>query len=292
MSSSPSSPTGGVSTVEEFESLLIRGGDQQIYLRDVATVRRGYVEPQNNSIRYDGNYAIGLGISTVSGGNVVVMGEAISTRMKELMEEIPLGIEFGIVSLQSQAVATAISGFVISLVEAVAIVIVVLLFFMGVRSGLLIGFVLVLTIMGSFIFLSQMGVALERISLGALIIALGMLVDNAIVVVDGILVRQQKGIDSKKAASEVVAQSGGTAARCDGDRHPGVRLHRNLPGLDRRVLPLALSGRTGLAAALLGNGGDRHAAARGHAAQAAEEEARRAEKDPYDTGFYRASRAS
>ena len=203
------SPTGGVRTVEEFESLLIRGGDQQIYLRDVATVRRGYVEPQNNSIRYDGNYAIGLGISTVSGGNVVVMGQGISTRMKELMQEIPLGIEFGIVSLQSQAVETAISSFVISLVEAVAIVIVVLLFFMGVRSGLLIGFVLVLTIMGSFIFLSQMGVALERISLGALIIALGMLVDNAIVVVDGILVRQQKGIDSTKAAIEVVAQSGG-----------------------------------------------------------------------------------
>jgi multidrug efflux pump subunit AcrB len=203
------SPTGGVTTVQEFESLLIRGGEQQIYLRDVATVRRGYVEPQDNLIRYDGNAAIGLGISTVSGGNVVVMGEAISRRMHELMEEIPLGIEFGIVSLQSEAVETAISGFVLSLIEAVAIVIVVLLFFMGVRSGLLIGFVLVLTIMGSFIFLSSMGVALERISLGALIIALGMLVDNAIVVVDGILVRQQKGVDSKQAASEVVAQSGG-----------------------------------------------------------------------------------
>ena len=203
------SPTGGVSTVEAFESLLIRGGDQQIYLRDIAAVRRGYVEPQNNAIRYDGNAAIGLGISTVAGGNVVVMGQGISERMEELREEIPLGIEFGIVSHQSQAVETAISSFVISLLEAVAIVIVVLLFFMGVRSGLLIGFVLILTILGSFIFLSSMGVALERISLGALIIALGMLVDNAIVVVDGILVRQQRGVESKRAAREVVAQSSG-----------------------------------------------------------------------------------
>ena len=137
------------------------------------------------------------------------MGQGISTRMKELMQEIPLGIEFGVVSLQSQAVENAISGFVISLVEAVAIVHRRAALLHGRRSGLLIGFVLVLTIMGSFIFLSLMGVALERISLGALIIALGMLVDNAIVVVDGVLVRQQKGVDSKKAANEVVAQSGG-----------------------------------------------------------------------------------
>ena len=95
----------------------------------------------------------------------------------------------------------------LSLLEAVAIVIIVLLFFMGVRSGMLIGFVLLLTIAGTFIFLSPMQVALERISLGALIIALGMLVDNAIVVVDGVLVRLEKGEDAKHAAIEVVKQT-------------------------------------------------------------------------------------
>ncbi len=201
-------PTGGFTSVDQFESLLIRGGEgRQIYLRDIATVRRGYVEPQNTIIRYDGRTAIGMGISTVSGGNVVTMGEALEQRFKELEDQRPVGIEFGIVSLQSDAVTTAISGFVISLLEAVAIVIIVLVVFMGLRSALLIGSILLITIVGSFIFLDPMGVALERISLGALIIALGMLVDNAIVIVDGMLIRMEKGQDAESAASEVVQQS-------------------------------------------------------------------------------------
>jgi multidrug efflux pump subunit AcrB len=201
-------PTGGITAVEQFESILISdSSERQIYLRDVANVRRGYVEPQTNLIRYDGNAAIGLGISTVSGGNVVKMGNALQKRVSELQERIPVGVEAGLVSIQSEAVSVAISGFIVSLAQAVAIVIVVLLFFMGIRSGILIGFVLLLTICGTFIFMAPMQVALERISLGALIIALGMLVDNAIVVVDGVLVRLQKGQEAKQAAIEVVKQT-------------------------------------------------------------------------------------
>ena len=202
------SPTGGVTTVKQFESILISGGgEQQIYLRDVATVRRGYVEPQDVLLRYDGQQAIGLGISTIAGGNVVTMGEALERRMKELQEQVPVGIDFGKVSMQSEAVSIAINGFLVSLLEAVAIVIIVLLLFMGLRSGLLIGFVLLLTILGTFIFMVPMEVALERISLGALIIALGMLVDNAIVVVDGVLVRLDKGDTAKQGAIDVVKQT-------------------------------------------------------------------------------------
>ncbi|MDX1697146.1 MAG: efflux RND transporter permease subunit, partial [Thiohalobacterales bacterium] len=129
-------PTGEIRSVAQFGDILISGsGIEQIYLRDIATVRRGYVEPQNHMIRFDGKPAIGLGISTVSGGNVVTMGEALKQRMNELMPQVPIGIEFGLVSLQSDAVATAIRGFVMSLLQAMAIVIVVLLFFMGLRSG-------------------------------------------------------------------------------------------------------------------------------------------------------------
>ncbi|MGD8873755.1 MAG: efflux RND transporter permease subunit, partial [Gammaproteobacteria bacterium] len=202
------SPTGGIQTVEQFESILISGGgEQQIFLRDVANVRRGYVEPQTALLRYDGEPAIGLGISTVAGGNVVKMGEALEKRLGELQQQVPIGIVFGKVSIQSEAVATAIKGFVVSLMQAVVIVIIVLLFFMGLRSGLLIGFVLVLTIAGTFIFMVPMEVALERISLGALIIALGMLVDNAIVVVDGVLVKLEQGIEAKQGAIDVVKQT-------------------------------------------------------------------------------------
>ena len=201
-------PTGGITAVNQFESILISGGgEEQIYLRDVANVRRGYVDPQDHLIRYDGSTAIGLGISTVAGGNVVKMGVALEQRLVELRGQLPVGIEAGVVSMQSEAVTVAINGFLVSLLEAVAIVIIVLLFFMGLRSGILIGFVLMVTIAGTFIFMSPMEVALERISLGALIIALGMLVDNAIVIVDGVLVRLEKGIDAKKGSIEIVKQT-------------------------------------------------------------------------------------
>lgn len=201
-------PTGATAAVEDIGEILVTGASgEQVRLRDIAAIRRGHVEPPAEILRYDGHRAIGIGISTVDGGNVVEMGEALAARMQELQPQIPLGIEFGIISLQSEAVTQAIDGFVISLVQAVVIVIAVLLVFMGLRSGLLIGFVLVLTIAGSFPFLDSMEVALERISLGALIIALGMLVDNAIVVVDGILVRVNRGEDAEHAAREVVGQT-------------------------------------------------------------------------------------
>ncbi|MDJ0907443.1 MAG: efflux RND transporter permease subunit, partial [Woeseiaceae bacterium] len=202
-------PTGTFETAEAMGDLLIRSqdSDAQFYLRDVAKVTRGYVEPPTRVLRYNGNPSIGIGISTVSGGNVVTMGEALRVRTQEILDQLPLGIEFGVISLQSEAVTTAISGFLISLLQAVGIVIGVLLVFMGLRSGLIIGFILSLTIAGTFIFMAPWGIALERISLGALIIALGMLVDNAIVVVDGILVRMQKGMKAEDAAVEVVGQT-------------------------------------------------------------------------------------
>jgi multidrug efflux pump subunit AcrB len=211
-------PTGIFTDVADFERLVLSSvsGTSQITLGDVATVRRDYQDPPMPLLRFDGQPGVGLGISTVSGGNVVTMGDALKVRMGELMEQIPVGIEFGVISMQSDAVTTSIDGFVISLAQAVIIVIVVLLLFMGLRSGLLIGFILLLTICGSFIFLKYQGVVLERISLGALIIALGMLVDNAIVVVDGILIQMGKGVKPREAAIDVVRRTaipllGGTA---------------------------------------------------------------------------------
>ena len=205
----PIHPTGLIDSVEEIGDIMISGGagESQIFLRDVAEVSRGYRDPPSNILRFDGEKAVGIAISTAQGGNVVTMGEALKDKFYEIEEQIPLGIDFGIVSLQSDSVTTAINGFVVSLLQAVLIVVVVLLAFMGLRSGLLIGFILFLTISGSFVFMKASGVLLERISLGALIIALGMLVDNAIVVVDGMLVRIQQGMDRVKAALAVVKQT-------------------------------------------------------------------------------------
>ena len=131
----------------------------------------------------------------------------MTARLKELEPEIPLGMEMGVINLQSRDVTIAVKGFVVNLMEAVIIVVVVLLITMGLRSGLIIGAVLILTIAATILVLYVWGVALERISLGALIIALGMLVDNAIVITEGMQVRIEVGMDRIAAASEIVSKT-------------------------------------------------------------------------------------
>ncbi|MEJ2720527.1 MAG: efflux RND transporter permease subunit, partial [bacterium] len=201
-------PTGIFRSEKEFGDLLIGSkGGNLIYLKDVATIRRGYEDPPKKILRFDGQPAIGVAISTVLGGNVVTMGDAVEKRLHELQTLIPLGMKLEVISLQSRTVTESINGFLINLLEAVVIVVLVLLFAMGFRSGLIIGFILVLTIAATFVVMGKYHITLERISLGALIIALGMLVDNAIVVVDGMKVRREGGEDGLEAAKTVVGQN-------------------------------------------------------------------------------------
>lgn len=203
-------PTGEWSGVEDFENLLISGGGNDgelIYLRDIATVRRDFIDPPTTSLRYDGMRAIGIGISTVSGGNVVTMGEAVSQRIRMLGSSIPLGMELHKVSFQADTVVEAISEFIANLGMAVVIVFIVLLLAMGMRSGFIIGAILMITMCGTMIVMKSTGLILERISLGALIIALVMLVDNAIVIVEGMLIAMQRGKDKMQAAKDIVSQT-------------------------------------------------------------------------------------
>ncbi len=207
----PVNPTGEFESEQEFGDLLIHGTDEDrgslVYLRDIADIKRGYQDPASTYLRYDGEPAIGLLISTVRGGNVVTMGEALKKRLQSLESERPLGMDAHIIALQSEAVAKAIDGFLLNLVAAIAIVIAVLLIFMGLRSGLIIGAILFITVAGTFIFMALGDITLERISLGALVIALGMLVDNAIVVTDGMRMKMQQGVDALAAARDVVGQT-------------------------------------------------------------------------------------
>ncbi len=201
-------PTGEFTSEKQFEDLLISAsGDRLVYLKDLAEIKRGYKEPPSSMLFYNGKPAIGMSFSTVEGGNVVEMGEALVNRLKVLETTIPLGIEINPVVMQFEAVTKAVDGFIENLLAAVIIVIIVLFAFMGLRSGLMIGFVLFLTIVASMILMNIQGVILQRISLGALIIALGMLVDNAIVVVEGMLQGINSGKSKLQAAKEVVAQN-------------------------------------------------------------------------------------
>ncbi|NOI01998.1 efflux RND transporter permease subunit [Vibrio kanaloae] len=202
-------PNGTLSTVEELENLIIHGRDtgNLIRLKDVAEVTRGIQEKPGNVLTYNGKPAINLGIAFSSGVNVVEIGKALDAELDRLESIKPAGVELNYFYNQAQEVDKSVADFLISLVEAVAIVIIVLLFAMGLRSGLIIGLVLLLTVFGTFILMDYNDVELHRISLGALIIALGMLVDNAIVVVEGILVGLKKGKTKLQAAKDIVKQT-------------------------------------------------------------------------------------
>lgn len=202
-------PTGEFEDVAQLGDLIITDGGAQglIYLKDIAEVKRGYVEVPSNIVNFNGNFALNLGVSFSAGVNVVEIGKLVDQRMAELKEQQPIGIDISEIYSQPKEVDKSVSGFVVSLGQAVAIVIIVLLFFMGVRSGLLIGLILLLTVAGTFVFMKYFAIDLQRISLGALVIALGMLVDNAIVVVEGILIGMQKGRTRLQAATDIVTQT-------------------------------------------------------------------------------------
>ncbi|EJG1861054.1 TPA: multidrug efflux RND transporter permease subunit VmeV [Vibrio parahaemolyticus] len=202
-------PSGTLNTVQALENLIIHGRDtgNLIRLKDVATITRSIQEKPGNMILFNGKKAINIGISFASGVNVVEVGERLNAELSGLESIKPAGLDMSYFYNQAQEVDDSVKAFVISLAEAVAIVIIVLLFTMGLRSGVIIGVVLLLTVFGTFILMNYNNIELHRISLGALIIALGMLVDNAIVVVEGILVGLKKGRTKVQAAVDIVKQT-------------------------------------------------------------------------------------
>ena len=202
------SPTGDFQSVQEMGDLLISSGDGTlIRLRDVATITRAYEEVPNKIYYVNGKPGLSVGISMASGQNVVQVGRRVSQRLDSLLPVIPIGMELVSVYDQPEEVEKSVGGFVASVGQAVAIVIVVLLLFMGLRTGIVIGVVLLITVSGTLFVMNVFGIELQRISLGALVIALGMLVDNAIVVAEGMQVRMQSGMRAVPAAREAVGNT-------------------------------------------------------------------------------------
>ena len=202
-------PTGEFSSVEELSRLVVSspGSTELIYLGDIANIEKDYDETPNVLYHNSGEAALSLGIAFSGGVNVVDVGKRVSERLVALESQRPLGMSLDTVYNQSSAVDHTVQGFLINLLESIAIVIAVLLLFMGLRSGLLMGLILLLTILGTFIVMKVLDIELQLISLGALIIALGMLVDNAIVVTEGILIGLQRGKTRLEAAKQVVSQT-------------------------------------------------------------------------------------
>lgn len=200
---------GSFSGIDDICNLLIKGHENDnIRLGDVANITKGYVQPQREGLIYDTLPAIAISIAMAEGGNIIQLGGIIDRKLEELKETvIPAGVNFEKVFFQPSRVHNAINVFMINLLESVAIVILVVMLFMGFRSGYIIGIGLVVVVLGSFVVLHMMHGTLQRVSLASFIVAMGMLVDNAIVITDGIMVDLKRGIPKPAALVNITKKT-------------------------------------------------------------------------------------
>lgn len=200
---------GSFNGIEDIRRLLIRGHEQDhIRLGDIADISKGYVEPQREGLIYDSIPAIAISIAMQKGGNIIQLGKTIDQKLEQLKETIiPAGINFEKVFFQPARVKSAIDVFMINLIESVLIVIVIVMLAMGFRSGYIIGVGLVIVVLGSFVILHMMHGTLQRVSLASFIVAMGMLVDNAIVITDGIMVDLKRGIPKPAALVNITKKT-------------------------------------------------------------------------------------
>ncbi len=192
-------------SVEDIQDLLIQGHENdQMRLKDIAKIENSYSEPIRNALYYDKKPAVGISVSALSGTDIIKLGKKVEERLEELRSTaLPVGIEYNKVFYQPERVSESLNSFIVNLIESVAIVIVVLMLAMGIRSGVLLGMTLVITVLGTIFFLNLLGGTLQRVSLAAFILAMGMLVDNAIVIVDGILIDLGKGKLRSRALTDI-----------------------------------------------------------------------------------------
>ena len=194
---------GTFQSIAEVENLIITGKDgNQIRFGDIATIERDYKDPPQTKMRVNGLPAIGIGFSTRDGGNSVVAGESIRKKFSTVLPLLPVGIEMNKLYSEDKVAVEATNVFVVNLIESLAIVIVLIFFSMGARAGLLIGSSLLFSILGTLMLMMPFGIDLHRTSLAAIIIAMGMLVDNAIVVTDNAQIRIAGGMKRRKALEE------------------------------------------------------------------------------------------
>ncbi|KPX20033.1 Transporter, AcrB/AcrD/AcrF family [Pseudomonas amygdali pv. dendropanacis] len=176
--------SGQFSSEEDLEAVNLRFGERFFRLSDLATIERRYADPPSSLFRFNGQPAIGLAVAMKQGGNIQAFGTQLQQRIDELTTELPLGIDVHLVSSQADVVEKAIGGFTHALFEAILIVLVVSFISLGIRAGLVVACSIPLVLALVFVFMEYSGITMQRISLGALIIALGLLVDDAMITVE------------------------------------------------------------------------------------------------------------
>ena len=190
---------GMYTTVDDIRNQIITTRAGQVKLGDIAVIEKGYMDPPGTIMRVNGKRAIGIGVSTDPQRDVVLTGEMVDKKLAELLPLMPVGLNLESLYLENVIAKEANNGFIINLIESILIVIVIIMLVMGMRAGVLIGTSLVFSIGGTLLIMSFMGVGLNRTSLAGFIIAMGMLVDNAIVVTDNAQIAIARGVDRRKA---------------------------------------------------------------------------------------------
>ena len=191
--------------VEQIRQMIIQGHENdQLRLKDIAKVEEGYATPVRNSIAYNGEPALGIAVAASSGTDILKVGKTVEQRLTKLKKEhLPAGVEYHKVFYQPERVKGALTTFFINLVESVIIVVAILMLTMGFKSGVIIGISLIITVIGSVLLLGMANGSMQRVSLAAFILAMGMLVDNAIVIIDGILVDLKQGKPQMEAMTAI-----------------------------------------------------------------------------------------
>lgn len=192
--------TGQFDSVEAIQNLAIRANGKTFRLGDIATVERKYVEPAEPKMYFNGQPAIGIALSMSEGGNILKLGDDLSKTVDQISKDLPLGLELNQVSNQPKVVKDSIGEFVRTLLEAIAIVLLVSFLSLGVRTGLVVAGCIPLVIAGVFLAMYMLNISLHKVSLGALIIALGLLVDDAIIAVEMMAVKLEQGYERFEAA--------------------------------------------------------------------------------------------
>lgn len=193
--------TGNFKTVDEIKNFPIRVGDRTFRISDVADVRRGFNDPPAPRMRFMGEDAIGLAVAMKDGGDILVLGKALEGEFSRIQKNLPAGMQLRKVSDQPAAVKTGVGEFVQVLVEALAIVLLVSFFSLGVRTGMVVALTIPLVLAMTFACMYYLGIGLHKISLGALVLALGLLVDDAIIAVEMMAIKMEQGFDRIRAAS-------------------------------------------------------------------------------------------
>jgi multidrug efflux pump len=193
--------SGNFQTVDEIKNFPIRVGDRTFRIADVANVRRGFNDPPAPRMRFMAEDAIGLAVAMKGGGDILILGKALEVEFARIQKNLPAGMQLRKVSDQPAAVKTGVGEFVQVLVEALAIVLLVSFFSLGVRTGMVVALAIPLVLAMTFACMYYLGIGLHKISLGALVLALGLLVDDAIIAVEMMAIKMEQGFDRVKAAS-------------------------------------------------------------------------------------------